>query len=218
MKSDLQLQRDVQDELRWEPSVNAAAIGVSVTDGIVTLTGPVETFAEKRGAVRSTQRVAGVRGIADNLEVRLPHLQERTDADIARAAIHILEWNVFVPHGRVTVTVHNGWITLEGVVEWQYQRAAAEHAVHSLRGVRGVTNVITVKPAVTAPGVKAHIEAALRRRAAADGQDITVDIRGPKAILSGSVRSWAAREEADAAAWAAPGVYEVENRLIVVAG
>lgn len=133
----------------------------------------------------------------------------------AEAAVNVLEWKVFVPHDRITVTVHNGWLTLAGTVEWHYQRAAAEHAVHSLLGVRGVTNVITVKPTVIPTAVKTQIAEALRRTAAFDAQHITVETEGRKVILSGHVRSWVEREGADAAAWAAPGVYEVENRILV---
>jgi osmotically-inducible protein OsmY len=215
MKTDTELQRDVLDELRWDPRFNAAEIGIAAKDGIITLSGRVANFAEKSAAVRAAQRVSGVKAVADDIEVRLPDINERTDADIAWAAVNVLAWNVFVPHDRITVTVHNGWITLEGTVEWHYQRAAAEHAVHSLLGVRGVTNVIMVKPTVIPTAVKTRIEEAFRRTAAFDAQHITVDTEGRKVILSGHVRSWVEREEADAAAWAAPGVYEVENRILV---
>jgi osmotically-inducible protein OsmY len=215
MKTDTELQRDVFDELRWDPRVNAAEIGVTAKDGIITLRGHVAHFAAKSAAVRTAQRVAGVKAVADDLEIRLPDIHVRTDADIAWAAVNVLTWNVFVPHDQITVTVHNGWITLEGTVEWHYQRAAAEHAVHSLLGVRGVTNVITVKPTVIPTAVKAQIEEAFRRSAAFDTRHITVEAEGRKVILSGHVHSWVEREEADAAAWATPGVYEVENRILV---
>ncbi len=215
MKTDTELQRDVLDELRWDPRFNAAEIGIAAKNGIITLSGRVANFAEKSAAVRAAQRVSGVKAVADDIEVRLPDINERTDADIAWAAVNVLAWNVFVPHDRITVTVHNSWITLEGTVEWHYQRAAAEHAVHSLLGVRGVTNVITVKPTVILTDVKTRIEEAFRRTAAFDAQHITVETEGRKVILSGHVRSWVEREEADAAAWAAPGVYEVENRILV---
>lgn len=215
MKTDTELQRDVLDELQWDPSFDAAEIGISAKDGIITLSGQVANFAEKSAAVRTAKRVSGVKAVADNIEVRLPGLSERTDADIARAAVNVLEWNIFVPHDRITVIVHDGWITLEGTVDWHYQKAAAEHAVHSLMGVRGVTNTITVKPTVTPTEIKAEIEEAFRRNAAFDAQRITVETDGRKVILSGHVRSWLEREEADAAAWAAPGVYEVENRISV---
>lgn len=215
MKTDTELQRDILDELRWDPSFNAAEIGVAARDGVITLSGHAVSFAEKAAAVRAAQRVAGVTAVADNLQVRLPDLNERTDADIARAAVDGLHWNVFVPHDGITVTVHNGWITLEGSVEWHYQRAAAAHAVHSLMGVRGVTNAITVKPTVLPTELKARIEEAFRRTAAVNARHITVETEGRKVILSGHVRSWVEREEADAVAWAAPGVYEVENYIIV---
>jgi osmotically-inducible protein OsmY len=215
MKTDIELQRDVLAELHWDPRVNAAAVGVTAKDGIITLSGRVATFAEKAATVRAAQQVSGVKAVADDLEVRVPDLNERTDADIAWAAVNVLAWNVFVPQDRLTVTVHNGWITLAGSVEWHYQRAAAEHAVHSLLGVRGVTNVITVQPAVTPTAVKAQIQEAFRRGAAFDARHLTVEAEGRKVILSGHVRSWGEREEADAVAWAAPGVYEVENRIVV---
>ncbi len=215
MKTDTELQRDVLDELGWDPRCNAAEIGVTAKDGIITLSGRVANFAEKATAVHAAQRVSGVKAVADDLAVRLPDIHERTDADIAWAAVNVLTWNVFVPHDQITVTVHDGWITLEGTVEWHYQRAAAEHVVHSLLGVRGVTNTITVTPTLTPTDVKTKIEEAFRRTAAFDAQHIMVETEGRKVILSGHVRSWWEREEADAAAWAAPGVYEVENRILV---
>jgi osmotically-inducible protein OsmY len=215
MKTDAALQHDVLEELRWDPRFDAAAIGVQAKDGIITLSGQVANFAEKSAAVRAAQRVSGVKAVADDIEVRLPDINERADADIARAAVHVLEWNVFVPHDGITVTVRNGWISLEGTVEWRYQRAAAEHAVHGLMGVRGVTNAITVKPTVMPTEIKAKIEEAFRRTAALDAQHIMVETEGRKVILSGHVRSWLDREKADAVAWAAPGVYEVENHIVV---
>jgi osmotically-inducible protein OsmY len=215
MKTDTTLQEDVLAELRWDPRFNAAEIGVTAKDGVITLSGRVAHFAEKAAAVNAAQRVSGVKAVADDIEVRLPGINERTDADIAWAAVNILTWNVFVPHDRITVTVRNGWITLDGTVEWHYQRVAAEHAVHSLLGVRGVTNTITVQPAVTPAAVKVQIEDAFRRTVAFDAQHIIVETEGRRVILSGRVRSWVEREEADAVAWAAPGVYEVENRIVV---
>jgi len=215
MKADTELQRDVLEELHWDPSFDAAEIGVSAKDGIITLSGQAANFAEKSAAVRAAKHVSGVKAVADNIEVRLPGISERTDADITRAAVNVLEWNIFVPHDRITITLHNGWITLEGTVDWHYQKVAAEHAVHSLMGVRGVTNTITVKPTVISTEIKAKIEEAHRRNAAFDAQRITVETHGRKVILLGQVRSWLEREEADAAAWAAPGVYEVENRISV---
>ncbi|MGE0823792.1 MAG: BON domain-containing protein [Candidatus Binatia bacterium] len=218
MKSDLQLQRDVQDELRWDPRVNAAAIGVAVNDRIVTLTGHVPQFAERRAAVHAAQRVAGTRAVVDNLEVQLPSPGEREDNDIARAAVNVLEWNSFVPADNIRVSVHNGWLTLDGEVEWQYQRVAAEHAVHALLGVRGVTNAITVRSTTEANMVKADIEAVLQRRARLQGKKLAVDVHGRKVTLSGHVDSLDEWAEADAVAWDTPGVFEVDNQIVVAFG
>ena len=215
MKSDVDLQADVLEELTWEPSVNAASIGVTANDGVITLTGMVDSYAEKRAAEQAVKRVTGVRGVAQELEVRLPALAERTDTDIARAAASALEWDIAVPHQDVRVTVHQGWVTLEGKVEWQYQRSAAERAVRNLTGVRGVTDLITLKPRMNASAIKEKIEAAFKRNAELAAQKVSVEARDGKAILNGRLRSWAERNEAERAAWAAPGVTSVESHLTV---
>jgi len=189
MKSDFDVQHNVQDELHWNPRVNAAAIGVTVTDGLVTLTGQVPQFAERKAAVRSVQRVAGVKGVVDHLDVHVANAGERTDADIARAALNVLAWNSFVPAGNIRVAVHDGWITLAGEVEWQYQRVAAEDVVHALWGVRGVTNAVSVRSLTDANIVKDALEAALQRRARLQGKKITVEVHGQKVILSGHLDS-----------------------------
>jgi len=215
MKTDFDVQRDVQDELHWNPRVNAAALGVAVTDGIVTLTGHVPQFAERKAAVHSAQRVAGVKGVVDHLEVRLGSAGERTDADIARAALNVLAWNSFVPAQNISVAVHEGWLTLAGEADWQYQRVAAEDAVHALWGVRGVTNTITVRSLSEADIVKDTLEAALHRRARLQGKKITVEVHGQKVIVSGHVDSLEEWEEVDAIAWETPGVFAVDNQLVV---
>lgn len=213
MKGDAELQRDVMDELRWEPSINAAEIGVAVKDGVVTLSGHVENFYEKWVAERAVLRVSGVMAVAEELEVRLTASNERTDEDIARSVLNSLEWHTLVPHNRVKVMVEHGRITLEGEVDYQYQKRIADEAVHHLTGVKAVVNRITVKPKVKPAKVKEEIKKALERNALLDAQNIQVEARGDKVILRGSVRSWAERQDAESAAWAAPGVSDVDNRI-----
>jgi osmotically-inducible protein OsmY len=215
MKTDIELQRDVMNELQWEPTIKAAEIGVGVKDGVVTLSGYVDSYVKKGAAERAAARVSGVRAVAEEIQVRLPGSLKRSDEDIAAAVANVLEWNVLVPHDRVKVQVQDGLVTLSGEVDWWYQKNAAEETVRSLMGVVWFSNQITVKPAVKPQDVKDKIESAFQRNALLDSRRIKVEIRGGWVILSGSVRSWGERAEAQWVAWAAPGVSEVENNIII---
>jgi osmotically-inducible protein OsmY len=213
--SDLELKKSVESELDWEPSINSAEIGVAAKDGIVTLTGRIPSYWEKVTAERAAMRVAGVKAVVNQLEVRLPSSSERTDEDIARAALDALKWSVLIPPDHVKVKVSKGWVTLEGIVDWQFQKTAAEKAVRKLFGVLGVTNFVEVKASVSKFEVKAAIESALKRSVEVDANQIKVETDGDKVILRGSVRSWFEREEAERAAWRAPGVRSVDNRILI---
>jgi osmotically-inducible protein OsmY len=215
MKTDTQLQHDVLAELEWEPSINASQIGVTAKDGVVALTGAVASYADKMTAERVAKRVYGVKAVANDVEVKIPGSGQRSDADIAAAALTALQWDTTVPDDRVKVTVRNGWITLEGKVDWGYQKDSAERVVRNLTGIKGLTSEITVKSQVKPGDVKVKIEAAFRRSAELDARRVSVQAQEGKVILYGNVRSWAGRDEAQQAAWAAAGVSEVDNRLTV---
>jgi osmotically-inducible protein OsmY len=216
-RTDEQIQRAVMDELKWDPRVQPNDVGVSVRNGVVTLTGWVDSFTKKWAAEEAAHSVAGVVAVANDLEVRLPTATERLDADIAADAVRALEYDALVPVEDVEVTVSQGWVTLRGEVEWQFQRRAAERAVRRLTGVRGVTNLLVVQPRVrTSPAeLKKKIDEALVRNAQTDAQRITVEVAGDKIILNGTVRSWAEKTAAERIAWSAPGVSEVDNRIMV---
>jgi osmotically-inducible protein OsmY len=218
MTNSTKLQHDVQEELEWEPSLDASHIGVAaVQPGVVTLTGTVATYGEKVSAERAAKRVSGVRAVANDIEVRLIGSLKRTDTDIAQAVLRALEWDIAVPDEKIKVRVDNGWVTLDGEVALQFQRAAAENAVRRLSGVRGVSNQIglQIRPAVQPAEVKGRIEAAFRRSADIDARGIEVDAKNSMITLRGKVRTWAERDEAERAAWAAPGVLAVKDELIV---
>lgn len=215
MKSDRQLQQDVLDELRWEPSIREKEIGVTVHDGVVTLQGVVESYAQKISAERAAARVSGVKAVAEELKVRIPSKFERTDSEIARMALDMLTFDVEVPDERIQVKVENGYVTLTGQVDWYYEKRAAERDVRRLLGVKGVNNLINIRAAVSPAEVKAKIEAALARSAEVDSHRISVQSEGSRVILKGTVRSWAERMDAERAAWSAPGVTAVEDDLLV---
>ena len=215
MKTDTQLQNDVLAELHWDPAIEAAAVGVIAKDGVVTLTGHLSSFAEKYAVERAVRRVKGVKAMAIELSVRLAAGYERTDADIAMAAERALEWNALVPVNKISPMAEKGWVTLNGEVEWEYQRRAAERAVRNLLGVTGVSNLVSVNPKIVPVDVERKIHDALVRQGDREAKQIEVVVDGPQVTLQGKVHSWAERIAAQGAAWSAPGVTRVVNNLHV---
>lgn len=215
MKTDAQLKKDILAELTWDPTVKATDVGVIVKDGVVTLTGHPGSYAEKHAVERAVQRVEGVKALAIEIEVRLSAAHERSDADIATAVERALEWNVLVPDNKVHPKVEKGWVTLSGEVAWDYQRRAAEKAVRDLVGVVGVTNRVKVEPQVAPADVKKSIHDALARQADREARHVEIIVDGATVTLRGKVHSWAEREAVQGAAWSAPGVASVVNKLDV---
>ncbi|AFZ01373.1 BON domain-containing protein [Calothrix sp. PCC 6303] len=212
-KTDVELKTDVLSELKYEPSIKVTDIGVLVKDGTVTLNGYATTYNEKREAVRAVKRVAGVKAIADDIEVKLPSSMHRTDGDIATAAANQIASCTIIPTKTITPTVREGWITLDGQVEWWYQKNAAGNVVHYLSGVKGVSNNISIKPKLTTMAVETAIQSAFKRSALFDASKIQVETSQNEVVLSGKVRNYSELEEAERAAWAAPGVFSVDNNL-----
>ncbi|MGI5241813.1 BON domain-containing protein [Dactylosporangium sp. CA-139066] len=216
-RADADIERDVIEELRWDSRLQPNAIAVGVHHGVVTLAGWVDNYSKKWAAERAAHRIRGVKAVADDIEVRLPVAAQLPDSEIAAAAVRALEWDAFVPIDHVEVTVTNGWVTLRGEVEWEHERRAAQRAVDKLPGVRGVTNLLSVRPRVqpSPKDLRRRIEEALVRSAETDAEHLNVDVQNDKIVLTGRVRSWAERQEAERVAWSAPGVTTVENRIVV---
>jgi osmotically-inducible protein OsmY len=215
MRTDIEIKEDVERELRWDPDIDATDIGVAVKSGVVALTGFVRSYVQRLQAEKDAKQVAGVMGVANDVEVRLPFINKRPDPEIARDVVSAIRSELPYSSEHIKIIVKDGWVTLEGELEWNYQRSRAEQAANRARGVKGMTNMISLKPRVAPFEIKRKIEEALKRRAALDASNITVETDAGEVVLRGSVQSWAERAEAERAAWAAPGVTRVDNRLQV---
>jgi osmotically-inducible protein OsmY len=216
MRSDSEIERDVKEELKWEPGLpDAADIAVSVKDGVVTLAGFVKSYTDKYEAEAAAKRVVGVKGVANDIEVRMPSVDERPDPEIARDAVAAIKTQLPISSEHIKVVVKNGWVNLEGQVEWEYQRRTAEQAVRRIKGIKGVTNLIQLRPRAEPSEIKRKIEEAFKRNAEVDANRIIVETNGSEVVLKGTVRSWIERQEAERTAWSAPGVTKVEDRIIV---
>jgi osmotically-inducible protein OsmY len=213
--SDMQLQQDIIDELEFDPAIHATHIGISVADGVVTLSGYVDTFSQKTTVEAAVKRVRGVRAVAQEIEVRLPGHKMVADDEIAARALDIIAWDTAVPDNKIGVKVERGWVTLGGEVDWHFQRMLAETAVRKLGGITGVTNLIAVVPSSTAANIRERIAAALKRNADLDADQVKVTVSGATVTLDGNVMNWRDRDVIENAAWSSPGVQKVDNRLAI---
>jgi osmotically-inducible protein OsmY len=215
MRTDAQIQKDILDQLKWEPFLNAANIGVAVKDGVVSLSGEVDSYSKKTGVEMAVRKIAGVRAVAEDIHVGISSAYLRTDAEIAAAVANALKWHSAVTEDKIRIMVENGVVTLSGELDWNYQRQAAVDAVHNLAGITRINNFITIKPGMTSRDVQSRISAALLRNARLDAEKITVELAGNKVILRGEVRSLAEKDDAETAAWSAPGIIAVDNKLSI---
>ncbi len=216
MKNDNQIQKDVMEELKWEPFLNSAEIGVAVRNGIVTLSGQVDSYYKKVSAVEAAKKVAGVKAVAEDIQVGVSSAHAKTDTEIAEAVLNALKWHTAVQEEKIKIKVDNGNVTLTGEVDWDFQRSNARKAIEGLTGVRSITNLIKVNSKITPAGIQRKIESAFQRAASINSRKVKVDVKGSKVILSGTVTSLAEKEEAEASAWNAEGVTEVESNLDIM--
>lgn len=215
MKTDAEIQKHVMEELNWEPAIHSSEIGVAVKNGVVTLSGTVDTYQEKKTAEKAALKVAGVKGIAEDIVIKLSYHDQRTDTELADAAVNALKWNVLVPSDKIKVKVENGWVTAEGMVEWAYEQHAVRDVLASITGVKGISNLVKVTPKLNPADVKKKIVAAFERSASIDANGIHIENVGDKVILTGKVRSYSEKREAEQVVWKAPGVAAVENNIEV---